>query len=49
MAKKKKNEVGFVKKGIIAVKDFMNMMKHGGDDNILDLNIINQNLDKIQP
>lgn len=49
MAKKKKNEVGFVKKGIIAVKDFMNMMKHGGDDNILDLSIINENLAKIEP
>ena len=49
MAKKKKNEVGFVKRTVITVKDFMNLMKHKEEGNELDLTIIEENLQKIEP
>lgn len=49
MSKKKKNEVGFVKRAVISVKEFMDLMKHKEEGNELDLDVIEENLQKIEP
>lgn len=45
----KKNEVGILKRAVITVKDFMNLMKNTEEGNELDLAIIEENLQKIEP